>query len=121
MVVRYSAAVLAVLLVLLLGVRPLVKAVRGDKPKGKKGKKGEASEGEEAFEEDGEAPAASRRPSLSSPNGVEVEISRAELLTRQVGLAQQLVSERPDSALQALRQMLNQPEPEAEPNAEKAA
>ena len=65
--------------------------------------------------------AASRRPSLSSPNGVEVEISRAELLTRQVGLAQQLVSERPDSALQALRQMLNQPEPEAELNAEKAA
>lgn len=121
MVVRYSAAVLAVLLVLLLGVRPLVKAVRGDKPKSKKGKKGEASEGEETFEEDGEAPAASRRPSLSSPNGVEVEISRAELLTRQVGLAQQLVSERPDSALQALRQMLNQPEPEAEPNAEKAA
>lgn len=121
MVVRYGAAVLAVLLVLLLGVRPLVKAVRGDKPKSKKGKKGEASESEEVFDEDGEAPATSRRPSLSSPNGVEVEISRAELLTRQVGLAQQLVSERPDSALQALRQMLNQPEPETELKAEKAA
>jgi flagellar M-ring protein FliF len=37
----------------------------------------------------------------------------AELLGRQVGLAQRLVAERPDNAVAALRQMLT--DPEAEP------
>ncbi|MDE8651135.1 flagellar basal-body MS-ring/collar protein FliF [Novosphingobium album (ex Liu et al. 2023)] len=117
MVVRYGAAVLAVLLVLLLGVRPLVKAVRGDKPKRLKRAKGDGEDVAEVAETASEGtPAIAGSPgprAVSLEGGVDVEISRSDLLSRQVGLAQQLVSQRPDSALQALRQMLNQPEGEA--------
>jgi flagellar M-ring protein FliF len=140
MVVRNGAAVLAVLLVLLLGVRPMIKAVRGDKPKiekdkkakkAKKGKKGENDDEEEAGSEDAVEAGADGQPALEAPpvrpeipgaEGVDVEISRAELLTRQLDLAQRLVAEKPDNAVQALRQMLNEPpaEPEPEPTQEAA-
>ncbi len=115
-IVRYGAAVIAVLLVMLLGVRPLIAAMRGDK----KGKKGEAADGE------AEAETASQRTIAalaSTPtrdeNGVDVDISRAELLARQVELAQRLVTEKHGSSVQALRQMLNSPPPAA-PQAEAA-
>ncbi len=118
-IVRYGAAVIAVLLVMLLGVRPLIAAMRGDK-KDKKGKKGEAADGE------AEAETASQRTIAalaSTPtrdeNGVDVDISRAELLARQVELAQRLVTEKHGSSVQALRQMLNSPPPAA-PQAEAA-
>lgn len=126
MVVRNGAAVLAVLLVLLLGVRPMVKAVRGDKPKAAKdkkkstkAKKGEDDEDEDADEEDAvlsigadgrpAVAALPPRPEIPGANGVDVEISRAELLTRQLDLAQRLVAERPANAVEAVRQMLNEP------------
>lgn len=134
MVVRNGAAVLAVLLVLLLGVRPMVKALRGDKPKiqekkAKKGKKAKDGEDDDALDDDealgigtdGEGtPALSSRPEIPGADGVDVQINRAELLTRQLDLAQRLVSEQPASAVAALRQMLNEPPAEAEPKQEAA-
>lgn len=120
-VVRNGAAVIAVLLVLLLGVRPAINAMRGDKPaKVKKGKKGAAAEAGDEAQAPGvaaldgpAAPAASGRSHIRGADGVDVEISRAELLTRQMDLAQRLVAEKPGSAVEVLRQMLN--EPAAEP------
>lgn len=138
MLVRNGAAVIAVLLVLLLGVRPMVKAVRGEKPakekKAKKDKKSKKAKGEDDNDEDedefegsDEAPAldADGNPiagALPNPRDgdVDVEINRAELLTRQLDLAQRLVSEQPASAVAALRQMLNEPPAEDEPKQEAA-
>lgn len=137
MVVRNGAAVLAVLLVLLLGVRPMVKAVRGDKPKpvkDKKAKKAKKGKGDDADDESDDEAAATGpdgeplleahppRPAIPGAQGVDVEISRADLLTRQLDLAQRLVAEKPDSAVQALRQMLNEPpvDPDAQPTKEAA-
>ncbi|WP_159977366.1 MULTISPECIES: flagellar basal-body MS-ring/collar protein FliF [unclassified Novosphingobium] len=110
MVVRNGAAVLAVLLVLLLGVRPMINAMRGDKPaKAKKGKKGAAAEADDGSD----AAPAQRALPMASPEGVAVEVSRAELLSRQLGLAQRIVAEKPESAVHVLRQMLAEPAPEA--------
>ncbi len=122
MVVRNGAAVLAVLLVLLLGVRPMIKALRGDTPKAAKDKKNKKAKAEGADDEDDEgeretlaigaegAPVASapRLQEIPGADGVDVQINRAELLTRQLDLAQRLVAEQPASAVAALRQMLNE-------------
>jgi len=109
MVVRNGAAVLAVLLVLLLGVRPMIAAMRGDKPaKAAKGKKGAADE-----TDDGVPLALPSRSNMPVAEGVAVEVSRAELLSRQLGLAQRIVAEKPESAVHVLRQMLAEPAPEA--------
>jgi flagellar M-ring protein FliF len=105
MIVRNGAAVLAVLLVLLLGVRPMIKALRGDKP-AKKGRKGAAAEAEEVV------PLALPPRSAMAAESVEVEVSRADLLARQLGLAQRIVAEKPESAVHVLRQMLAEPAPE---------
>jgi flagellar M-ring protein FliF len=134
MVVRNGAAVLAVLLFLLLGVRPVLKALRADKPKpGKKNKKAKATADDDDDEDEdgdaealtgpgGEAPALSHRPEIPGAEGVAVEISRADLLTRQIDLAQRLVAEKPGSAIEVVRRMLNEPppappEPEMQPKA----
>ena len=129
-VVRYGAAVIAVLLVLLLGVRPLIAAVRGDKAakpkKGKKAKKGAADD--DADDEPAAAGAlatASAVPAIAmtkrDENGVDVDISRSELLARQVELAQRIVTEKHGSSVQALRQMLNEPSAQSDaPRAEAA-
>jgi flagellar M-ring protein FliF len=118
--VRYGAAVIAVLLVLLLGVRPLIAAVRGDKVakpnKAKKGKKGAAEDDDGEEEETGTAGALATSAAIPAiamtkrdENGVDVDISRSELLARQVELAQRIVAEKHGSSVQALRQMLNEP------------
>lgn len=135
MVVRNGAAVLAVLLVLLLGVRPMIKALRGDKPKAgkdkkaKKSKKAKDGEDDEELGDDEElaigadgapAPALQSRPDIPGADGVDVQINRAELLTRQLDLAQRLVSEQPASAVAALRQMLSEPPADAEAKQEAA-
>jgi flagellar M-ring protein FliF len=120
--VRYGAAVIAVLLVLLLGVRPLIAAIRGDKapkPKKVKGKKGAADNDEDEGQAqggEGFAPSPSGTSITSTQrdeNGVPVDISRSELLARQVELAQRIVAEKHGSSVQALRQMLNEPAPAA--------
>ena len=93
MVIRSLVALIAVLLVIFLGVRPLIKALR--RPSG-------APAG---------GPAQAR---LTSAGGAAVTNPAtgavdAALLGRQIGLAQRIVAEKPDSAVLALRQMLNQP------------
>ena len=82
---RYGAALIAIVLVLLFGVRPMVKALR--------------QESEPV-------------PSLPTLDGGEltpINLTSPELLHRQLGLAQRLVADRPDAAVAALRQMLATP------------
>ncbi|MFO1255771.1 MAG: flagellar basal-body MS-ring/collar protein FliF [Sphingomonadaceae bacterium] len=95
MVVRSVVALLAVLLVLLMGVRPLIRALKREPA--------DAPPGENA--EDGEVAA---RPAVDPATGT----VDAALLGRQVGLAQRIVAEKPDEAIDALRAMLGQPKPE---------
>jgi flagellar M-ring protein FliF len=89
--VRNGVALLGVLLVLLLGVRPLLRMLNRN-----------------STSKD-ELPTALTRPAepadapLHGPNPID-----RSLLNRQVGAAQRLVEERPDRAVIALRQMLNQ-------------
>ncbi len=91
---RNGVALFAVLLVLLLGVRPLIKALR--RQPGEAGGTGAAETGPHAL------PA----PALSRP----IDPAR---LNQQVGLAQQLIAQQPETAVAALRQMLSQTEPGA--------
>ena len=95
-VLRYGATLLGVLLVLLLGVRPLLRALKGDPP---------VSQAVEAVD---------AAPSSDGGQGGDVIVERGpdpidrSLLNRQVGAAQKFVEERPDRAVVAIRQMLNQ-------------
>lgn len=113
--VRNGAAVLAVLLVLLLGVRPLIKALKreprsqqpaalehaGDQPDGSPSLALPAGDGTGEGDEAGDFP-------MPLPGMIDARLSQ------RVGLAQRLVAEKPDSAVFALRQMLNaEPKPEA--------
>lgn len=99
-VLRNAVALIAVLLVLLLGVRPLIKALRRDPAALPANAEGEADGGAQAQAE-------------GLPKGPLNEAIDSALLSQQVGLAQRLVQEKPDSAVAALREMLNnQPEPE---------
>ncbi|MEO7914581.1 MAG: flagellar M-ring protein FliF C-terminal domain-containing protein, partial [Novosphingobium sp.] len=90
-VVRYLAALIGVLLVLLLAVRPLIKALKREP-------------GDAPTSDAGQVTAAAAR--MSDPITGAVD---AALLGRQVNLAQRLVAEQPDSAVQALREMLSPP------------
>lgn len=88
MVVRSGVALLAVLLVLLLGVRPLVKAL-------KRNALPASATGDDA--------------SADRPTGAGgAAAADPAMLGRQVSLAQRIVEEKPDDALNALRQMLAQ-------------
>jgi len=110
MLVRNGAAVLAVLLVMLLGVRPIIAMMRGGggKASKKKGKKG-ASDASDGLDMIPTSAALASRGALPAPESMEIELSRADLLARQLHLAQRIVAEKPDSAVLVLRQMLNQP------------
>ena len=128
-VLRNAVALIAVLLVLLLGVRPLIKTLKRDPAT--PGAPGSDVSGLLA-NEDGSAPALgeggddpqSSAPAKAAP-GVMIDATaaaagfgtNAALLSEQVGLAQRLVAQKPDSAVAALRQMLNNPA-ESEPEAE---
>ncbi|WP_260925057.1 flagellar basal-body MS-ring/collar protein FliF [Novosphingobium sp. 9] len=102
-VVRNVAALLAVLLVLLLGVRPALKALRGD------GSSKKQAKGSNPADIAAAALSAPQAVPVRSTEGVQVDVSRADLLSAQVNLAQRLVSEKPEQAVQALRQMLKDP------------
>ena len=95
-VVHNGVALLAVLMVLLLGVRPLARALRRDSPP--------------PSETPGEATAQPQLVSLEAMTDPATGAIDAELLGRQVGMAQRIALERPDSAAIALRQMLRQGE-----------
>jgi len=103
-VVRSVVALLAVLLVLLLGVRPLIKVLRRDpQPEG---------EGQ-TLALPGAGPAPEGAIAAGGGQSLSGQIDPA-LLSQHVGLAQRLVAEKPDSAVVALRQMLNaEPKQEA--------
>jgi len=101
-VVRSVVALLAVLLVLLLGVRPLIKALRREPRE-------EAQE--PAFALPGKGPGS--EGAEGSEGHALLRSADTTLLSQHVGLAQRLVAEKPDSAVVALRQMLNaEPKPE---------
>lgn len=100
MLVRNGAALLGLLLALFFGVRPLVKALKRPAQESQAGE-GDFGDADHSLLPQGEG------NRLAAP-------ADAALLTEKVGLAQRLVAEKPDSALAALRQMLNQQEPEPE-------
>jgi flagellar M-ring protein FliF len=124
MAVRNGVALLAVLLTLLLGVRPLIKALRREpgaasaKAARKKDEDDEDEDSEDAAD-DPDTPRPSRTIGPGPTTGVikpmlapaqdETGAIDTELLSRQVGLAQRLVQEKPDSAVAVLRQMLKEP------------
>ncbi|MCW1383007.1 flagellar basal-body MS-ring/collar protein FliF [Novosphingobium sp. KCTC 2891] len=119
-ILRNAVALLAVLLTLLLGVRPLIKALRRDpsapaaSKKARAGAADDDDDDDEAGDDDEEdapprAKARKQLPPVADPATGEID---AAALSRQVGFAQKLVSERPDSAVEALRQMLKEPEVE---------
>lgn len=108
MAVRNGVALLAVLMTLLLGVRPLIKALKRDPgpPEDARVLPGPADD--DGGDETGGYAARSTMSSASEP------IDPA-MLGKQVGLAQRLVREKPDTAVAALRQMLNDPATEPTP------
>ena len=82
-------------LVLLLGVRPLVRALRRD---------------QSATTPHPMSPDEAHLVSIEAVTNPATGAIDAELLGRQVGMAQRIALERPDSAAFALRQMLRQGE-----------
>lgn len=97
-VLRYGVGLLGVLLVLLLGVRPLIKAFRPDKP-------APAEAGEEGAAPDGPSLSGLGTPPIPAMAG-SIASNDPELLNKQVSLAQRMVEEQPESAVIALRKML---------------
>jgi flagellar M-ring protein FliF len=93
-ILRNVVALIAVLLVLFLAVRPIVKALTRRK-----------SEAEEAG--GGEPRMIAGRQALVSA-GQFSEMPDRERLSAQIELAQRIVREQPDDALQALRRMLGE-------------
>ncbi|WP_068089620.1 flagellar basal-body MS-ring/collar protein FliF [Novosphingobium rosa] len=119
---HYGGALIGLLMVLLLAVRPLINALKGGKPAS--GKKGKTSAVEEALANAPMAalPLAAGAPPIVNISGAAAAAGEgmpalpgpsmgngAEALNRHVGLAQQIVTEKPDSAVIALRQMLQPP------------
>lgn len=114
-ILRNAVALLAVLLVLLLGVRPLIKALKRDPAASKRSK---AENDDEEAPEDGEGAVSAPKPlvakaDLRPAQDASTGVVDTELLSRQVGIAQRLVKEKPDSAVAALRQMLKENTEEA--------
>jgi flagellar M-ring protein FliF len=123
MIVRNVVALLAVLLTLLLGVRPLIKALKRDpapvivkdSEEAAAARDGENAEGDEDGEDGADSPVRRRRKKIQriepiiDPETGEID---PDALSRQVGVAQRIVVEQPDNALNALRQLLNEPNPE---------
>jgi flagellar M-ring protein FliF len=90
-VLRYAAALIAVLLVLLLAVRPLLARMRAP------GQPAKASEEDAQDSETPDLPVAAERQGSSLPSD----------LPHKVELARQLAAAQPDRALEALQRMLD--------------
>ena len=91
MIVRNLVALISVLLVLFFVARPIVRSLTGPK---------DAEEGEE-----GAAPVPTARRLAAQPMADEPD---REQLSAQIELAQRIVREQPDDALEALRRMLGE-------------
>ena len=105
MVLRNAVALIAVLLFMLMGVRPLVKALKRDPAP--------VPVAKDADDDDAESePEVDLAAEVVAANPVDPETGQIDddLLQRQIGLAQQLAHERPESAVVALRQLLKQGE-----------
>lgn len=123
-VLRNVVALIAVLLVLLLGVRPLIKTLKRDPaPKSPTGGPGLLANEEGSVPALGDGSDGDNSAPAKAAPGVMIDATaaaagfgtNAALLSQQVGLAQRLVAQKPDSAVAALREMLNNPaEPEPE-------
>ncbi|NBC37509.1 flagellar M-ring protein FliF [Novosphingobium sp. FSY-8] len=107
---HYGALLLGTLMVLLLGVRPVVKAIKGDPPKPAAATAATTeaeTEGAPApalIEGEGDAAAPDATPQAEPPRPID-----AELLGQHVSRAQQIVMQKPDNAVIALREMLQPP------------
>jgi flagellar M-ring protein FliF len=86
---RYGVTLIGLVLVLVLGVRPLLNALKSRKP----------------ARENGTRPSSGGAPAMPEQNHEAIDRS---LLNRQVGAAQKFAEDRPDRAVVAIRQMLNQ-------------
>ena len=95
MVLRNVVALIAVLLVLMLGVRPLARAL----------KRQPADEAAGRLEREGAGEGDALARTTADPVSGAID---AALLSRQVGLAQRMVAEEPESAVATLRQMLRE-------------
>ncbi|HZV08599.1 MAG TPA: flagellar M-ring protein FliF, partial [Novosphingobium sp.] len=109
---HYGVPLLGVLMVLLLGVRPLIKAVKGPARAPSAAAAQPAAAGAAAADSAALPP---REMGAAAPLASEEAAVDASTLERQVSLAQGLVRERPDSAVIALRQMLQPAETEPTP------
>ncbi|WP_121116565.1 flagellar basal-body MS-ring/collar protein FliF [Croceibacterium ferulae] len=117
-VVRNVVALIAVLLVLLLAVRPLVRSVTGEKAKAAKGKGKLVKATSEEGDEDAEDAPADGAAALGAPDALPqlpdlMPADDPRRLAAQMELARQIVRDKPDDALLALRRMINQPRAEA--------
>ncbi|AKH44166.1 flagellar M-ring protein FliF [Altererythrobacter atlanticus] len=102
-VLRNVVALISVLLVLLLVVRPVVKSLTRGKQKASE--EGEAPSGAGVVNLVGQqAPPQGGNPAAPPQGGGN------EQLTSQIELAQRIVREKPDDALEALRRMLGEPD-----------
>lgn len=96
-ILRYGVTLIGLVLVLLLAVRPLLRLFRNDRP------------AESGFETViGDAPGGEAGGNGSAGADRTHEAIDRSLLNRQVGAAQKFAEERPDRAVIAIRQMLNQ-------------
>ncbi|OYX66892.1 MAG: flagellar M-ring protein FliF [Sphingomonadales bacterium 32-64-17] len=126
-ILRNVVALLSVVLVLLLAVRPLLKTVsnRLDPSRAAKSRQDdeEAADDAEESDEDGEGEALPKeeRPVLLPSSADFASPSDNEALTQQIELARRITREQPDDALQALRRMLREVPPAAEPDEAAAA
>ena len=108
MVVRYSAAVLAVLLVLLLGVRPMLRRLKEAKQQEQGRVDQVLIDGDGIELSETETAEVQRLAAQARSEGVPPD------LAEQVALARRLAEARPDRAVAALQRMLAAPEkPEA--------
>jgi flagellar M-ring protein FliF len=110
---HYSVALIGLLMVLMLAVRPLISALKGNRATQAMG----AQQAQLAGDHGAMALASPAYTGIGSaasnaamlPDGPAMSAIDAETLGRHVGRAQQVVAEKPDSAVIALRQMLQTP------------
>ena len=121
-VLHYGVPLIGLILVLLLAVRPLVNAWLADRKartaaaEAMKAEAEAAIAAQRAAEQEQRALEAQRAISGPAADAIEyIEGMKidAAMIGRQVGIAQQIVAQKPDNAVIALRQMLR-PEPEPE-------
>jgi flagellar M-ring protein FliF len=109
---HYGVALVGLLMVLMLAVRPLIAALKGNRSATNAAAQAPAGSGAIALAAPAQAGiSAAASASAFLPGGPSVGLSTidAEALGRQVGRAQQMVAQKPDSAVIALRQMLQTP------------